>query len=278
MGFDTDRKNGVFWMKYGMPTLIEIEGLENNMKICRTLGLDFLELNMNVPEYQVEALNTLNVSKLKEKYAVDLTMHLPENFCFADFNARMRNAAFEIFAEAADFAKENQIKVLNMHMHTGTFFTHPTEKVYLQKAYKKDYLKHVAVFRDHVEKCLEGTDIKLCVENACDFHHDFIQEGVALLLESDYIDLTWDTGHNIKGRYQDQVFVFQNESAIKHVHLHDCAFGNDHMPLGTGELCMDMVMDRISDSCERIVLESKTLDGLRKSIIHLDVRNKMIAV
>ncbi len=265
-------------MKYGMPTLIELSGLENNMKMCKALGLEFIELNMNVPEYQVHMLNTLDVNALKKKYGVELTMHLPENFYFADFNPSMRSAAFDIFAQTVEFAKETGVEVLNMHMHTGTFFTTPAEKIYLQQAYKEDYLKNVAAFREHVETCLEGSSITLCIENACDFHHDFIKEAVAQLLESNHIQLTWDTGHNAKGKYKDQLLIFDYEDRIKHVHLHDCAFGSDHLPLGTGELCMDMVLSRITDKCERVVLESKTLDAVRRSMIHLDVRSRQVAV
>ncbi len=43
-------------MQYGMPTLIENRTLEDNVSLCSSLGLQFIELNMNFPEYQVECL------------------------------------------------------------------------------------------------------------------------------------------------------------------------------------------------------------------------------
>jgi len=265
-------------MRYGMPTLIELNNLEENMRLCKSLGLDFVELNMNVPQYQTETLNLMEVNALKAKYGVDLTMHLPENFYFADFNTFMRQAAFSVFETSAQFAKRSNIKVMNMHMHIGTFFKMPDQKIYLQEAYKEKYLEYVVAFREHVDGCLNGTDIKVCIENACDFHYDFIKEAVTELLKSDHIYLTWDTGHNAKGQYKDQVLLFENSKQIKHVHLHDCAFGSDHLPLGTGEICIDTVMSKLTDTCESIVLESKTIEGVRRSVIHLDVRNKRVAV
>ncbi len=265
-------------MRYGMPTLIELQGLEENMRFCKSLGLDFVELNMNVPEYQTEALKNTEVKSLKKKYGVELSMHLPENLYFADFNTYMRNAAYDIFKDAADFAVEKDVKLLNMHMHVGTFFKMPNEKIFLQGAYKETYLSHVEAFRTHIDACLKGTEIKVCIENACDFHHDFIIEGVKTLLKSEHVFLTWDTGHNAKGKYKDQVLLFEDTQNIRHVHLHDCAFGSDHLPLGTGEICIDSVMRTLTDSCETIVLESKTVEGLRRSVIHLDVRNKLVAV
>ncbi len=41
-------------MQFGMPTLIECRTLEDNLMLCRELGLSFIELNMNFPKYQVQ--------------------------------------------------------------------------------------------------------------------------------------------------------------------------------------------------------------------------------
>ncbi len=43
-------------MQFGMPTLIENRTLEENVALCGELGLKFIELNMNFPEYQLEHL------------------------------------------------------------------------------------------------------------------------------------------------------------------------------------------------------------------------------
>lgn len=40
-------------MDFGMPTLIENKNLEENISLCRELGLQFVELNMNFPMYQI---------------------------------------------------------------------------------------------------------------------------------------------------------------------------------------------------------------------------------
>ena len=39
-----------------MPTLIENQILEENAALCCSLGLQFIELNMNFPEYQIDQL------------------------------------------------------------------------------------------------------------------------------------------------------------------------------------------------------------------------------
>lgn len=40
-------------MEWGMPTLIECDTVEQNAALCGRLGLDFVELNRNLPICQV---------------------------------------------------------------------------------------------------------------------------------------------------------------------------------------------------------------------------------
>ena len=43
-------------MQFGMPTLVENRSFEDNVTLCKELGLNFIELNMNLPEYQIDKL------------------------------------------------------------------------------------------------------------------------------------------------------------------------------------------------------------------------------
>ncbi len=47
-------------MQFGMPTLIENKTLQDNVDLCKSLGLKFIELNMNFPEYQVDRLEQVD--------------------------------------------------------------------------------------------------------------------------------------------------------------------------------------------------------------------------
>ncbi|NLD02077.1 MAG: sugar phosphate isomerase/epimerase, partial [Clostridiales bacterium] len=44
-------------MDFGMPTLIELYSLSDTVSLCKTLGLRFVELNMNLPWYQPDKLS-----------------------------------------------------------------------------------------------------------------------------------------------------------------------------------------------------------------------------
>ncbi len=44
-------------MLFGMPTLIETNTLEDCAVLCKDLNLDFIELNMNLSQYQLQNID-----------------------------------------------------------------------------------------------------------------------------------------------------------------------------------------------------------------------------
>ena len=70
-----------------MPTLIENKTLLDNALLCQSLGLKFIELNMNFPEYQVNMLEqTEYLTDIAKQTGIYYTIHLDENLNIADFN------------------------------------------------------------------------------------------------------------------------------------------------------------------------------------------------
>ncbi|MBQ6118063.1 MAG: sugar phosphate isomerase/epimerase, partial [Clostridia bacterium] len=112
-------------MFFGMPTLIEFGTIEENLALCRELGLDFIELNMNLPLYQTAALRERldAYRRLSAETGVFFTLHLDENLNFADFNPLVREAYCQTAVEAIRIAKELQMPVLNLHLPQGVYFT-----------------------------------------------------------------------------------------------------------------------------------------------------------
>ena len=83
-------------MQFGMPTLIENRTLKDNAALCSKLGLQFIELNMNFPEYQAEHLEqTDKLLSLAEQAGIYYTIHLDENLNIADFNQLVSDAYLE---------------------------------------------------------------------------------------------------------------------------------------------------------------------------------------
>ena len=59
---------------YGMPTLIETRTLEESAMLCAELGLDFVELNMNLPQYQLDKIDVKCFKSIAEKYGIYYTI------------------------------------------------------------------------------------------------------------------------------------------------------------------------------------------------------------
>jgi len=73
-------------MKYGMLTLIENENIENCTELCKELNLDFIELNMNLPDYQTDKMDISKLKSICENEGIFFTIHLDENINICDFN------------------------------------------------------------------------------------------------------------------------------------------------------------------------------------------------
>lgn len=65
---------------FGMPTLIENGTLDDNIFLCKELGLSFIELNMNFPEYQIDKIEEVEFFfKRAEDAGIFYTLHLDKN-------------------------------------------------------------------------------------------------------------------------------------------------------------------------------------------------------
>lgn len=84
---------------YGMPTLVEFNTLEQNVQLCKNLKLKFIELNMNLPEFQIENIDLSKLCKMQKEYNIFFTFHLPEDMDIASFNTKIKKAYLDIVQE-----------------------------------------------------------------------------------------------------------------------------------------------------------------------------------
>lgn len=57
-------------MFFGMPTLIELNTVEDCAALCKELGLQFVELNMNLPQCQLNRIDVPYFKEIAEKYGI----------------------------------------------------------------------------------------------------------------------------------------------------------------------------------------------------------------
>ncbi len=253
-------------MEFGMPVLIENKDLEENIALCTELGLQFVELNMNLPEYQVEKIE--NISYLKDvakKAGIYFTIHLDENLNVADFNRGVADAYVETVKRTIEVAEHLSVPVLNMHMNHGVHFTLPEQKVQLFEQYFDVYMEAFQKYLEICEKQIGTADIKICIENTDGFR-SYEKSVIEYLLQSKVFSLTWDIGHSNSCGNVDEQFIMAHENKLRHFHIHDSFGKKDHMALGTGEIDLKQRL-AIADKHQcRCVVETKTIKSLKQSV------------
>lgn len=258
---------------YGMPTLIECNSLDESINLCKELELDFIEINMNLPQYQKHNMDINRMKSCIDKDNIFFTIHLDENLNVCDFNEEVAKAYIDTVSFAIEIAKEINIPILNMHMAKGVYFTLPDKKIYLFEKYKEIYLKHLIKFRDLCEKKIGQSDIKICIENS-DGYTEFMKEGINILLQSEVFALTFDIGHDYCIGDKDIIFINENINKLKHMHIHDAKGSKNHLPLGKGEININEKLNLAKEYNCRCVLETKTIDGLRESVKYIKSINE----
>ncbi len=265
-------------MQFGMPTLIENRTLAENIALCKSLGLSFLELNMNFPEYQLDALeNTALLMDAARSAGVYYTIHLDENLNIADFNPLVSAAYLETVRRTIEAAKRllplrdhcgsAQPLVLNMHMNHGIHIALPDRKVQM---YARDFSAYMASYRSFRALCeawIADADLMIAIENTDGFR-DYECEALDHLLESPRFGLTWDIGHSIAIGEKDLAFLMEHASKVIHFHIHDGSEEppRNHLALGDGEIDLPERLRFAKSRQGRCVLETKTVAALKQSV------------
>ena len=252
-------------MRFGMPTLIETNTIEECAALCKDAGLSFIEMNMNLPQYQVQTMDAAHLKAVAREYGIGYTIHLDENMNVADFNPDVAAAYRNSVVQTIDLAKRLEIPVLNMHMIYGVYFTMPDRKVYLFEQYREDYRDNMLRYRDACQQAIGDSGIRVCIEN---WHgYRLWQLGILdEMLESPAFGLTYDVGHNHCIGGADEPHIFARLSKLHHMHLHDVRDGTkDHQALGTGELDIHKYLNLAKERDCSVVVETKTIAGLKES-------------
>ncbi len=266
-------------MQFGMPTLIENPTLKDNIALCRSLGLRFIELNMNFPEYQLDQLEqTDELLRAAEEAGIYYTIHLDENLNIADFNPLVAEAYLETVRRSIcalqkllplrdRFGGGPRPLTLNMHMHHGIHITLPDRKVQMYDRDFDTYMKSFSVFRKRCEEWIGESELMIAVENTDGFR-GYERKAIDFLLESPVFGLTWDIGHSKAIGETDVPYILERREHLIHFHIHDGTKHppRNHLALGDGEIDLSDRLRLARDRDARCVLETKTVEALRQSV------------
>ena len=266
-------------LEFGMPTLIENKTLEENIALCKSLGLSFIELNMNFPEYQIDQMEKLDLFYQKaDEAGLYYTIHLDENLNVADFNPLVREAYLETVRRVVEVAKQfvllknkygkiSRPLIINMHMHHGIYITLPDKKVQMYERDFDVYMEYISNFIQLCEQWIGEADIKIAIENTNGFR-EYEKKAIEKMLQSDCFVLTWDIGHSKATKEIDKSFIFAHQDKLSHFHIHDGSENpqRDHLALGDGEIDLLERLNMAKICNARCVLETKTIEALKQSV------------
>ncbi len=253
-------------MKLGMPTLVEYARLEDNLELCRRLGLEFVEINMNLPVCNPEATGYAELLRLKREYGVELTVHLPEELDLGSIHGAMRQGHVQRCKEAIDWASGAEIGILNLHLNPGVYFTLPDRKIWIYEAHQETYLANLTASYGELYPYAREKGVLLCIENACNFHLSFIREALDRLAVFPEFALTWDVGHDAKTGFAEGPVFAVYPDRLKHMHLHDFDGKQDHARLYTGQVPVEDRLRLAEKKGIGAVVEVKTSQALEDSI------------
>lgn len=252
----------------GMPTLIEKPTLTESCELCHDLGLSFVELNMNLPEFSdISAIDKGELCAAQEKYGIFFTLHLDERMDLCDFNPLIRNAYLETLRRALDLALETNMPVLNMHFSKGVYFTLPERRVHLYQQERASVEKALDAAKTLVARTVGNGHVKVCIENT-EGISPFVAGDVEFLLSDPHFALTLDVGHchAAPERADYEAFYAKNEAHLRHIHLHDAKGAKNHLPLGTGDLDWRSILTLADARSCTTVIEVKTVSALTDSV------------
>ena len=248
-------------MLLGMPTLIELDSLEENIHLCHELNLHFIELNMDLPYCNFKQMDIHKIKDLLDKHNLFLTMHFPEQADLGNYNEIIRESNLTLFQSYLPYMKQLKIQKINLHFNEGIYFTLPTKKEYI---YQKNIENYRINWIDSLSKFVNH-GLTICIENTQtpDFK---VKEIEHLLSALPRLMLTWDIGHDNRFENKVEDVYVKNQQRIKHFHLHDVIGQQDHLEIGKGEINFSKYLPYMQEE-STVVIEVKTKEGLTNSVI-----------
>jgi len=250
---------------FGMPALIGFEDIRSNLELCRELGLDFLELNMNLPYSFPENVNFRDL-RTAAKEGMRFSMHLHDELDLGSLHSSVRNGHLARCEEALRWGAKNNVFLLNLHLNPGVYFTLPDRKIWVYERYLEEHLESLNASFDRLSSMAEGLGIRICLENTGHFSLPFMRKAAGSLLEFSPIGLCWDIGHDARSGWKEEDFMLSNLDKVWHMHFHDFDGKSDHQLPFTGNIDCPRFLGLAEEREMSVLIEVKTEGALREAV------------
>lgn len=252
-------------MRIGASTLFNPAAIEEAVMQLVGIGIKDIELCLvdSVPEIG-------RLKSLKKETGLDYSIHAP--FLLVDLahpHPKIRALSRDLVRQAIDMAAE--LKAFPLTVHPGQFAYEsilPKEQAFAAfRITTKEYLDHAMKSLAELSAYARASGVKLCIENLVSGVGADPERVRRLLSEVDSLGFTLDIGHaHITGGLE----VYLGLDPI-HFHLHDNdGKGDNHLPLGEGNLDIIPVLKQLKESRGKLILELYTLEAIVHSLHKLE--------
>ncbi|MDD1756865.1 MAG: sugar phosphate isomerase/epimerase [Methanomassiliicoccales archaeon] len=250
----------------GIPTLIELPDFQRTVELALELKVDFIELNMNMPEFCPESLPAKEIRECRRRTGLDFTIHMPDDSDLASFHDPIREGHMARFGETARWAAEAGARLINLHLSPGIYFTLPDRRVWIYESYYDRFIGNLREAYGKVIGYARDFGVIVCTENVTNFNMPFVGKAIDDLCAMDGFYLTWDVGHDARTGYKEKDVLLRHSDRIRHMHLHDYNGTSDHQIPGTGNLDIAGHLRFAKDRGASVLIETKTLESLKESV------------
>ena len=248
-------------MLLGMPQLYEFDTIEENLILCKELGLDFVELNLNFGYCRAE-MEAKTVCDLLKKYNLQATLHFYDEADFGSYDEVVD--AYLILLDRYASLGKGYIKQINVHNIPGPVVTISGVKNYIYEKEYDVYIKRLINNFKRAEEICKRNDINMVIENT---------DNIPAYMKRTYKDLydngfrfCYDIGHD--GLSYDIIYEINEELNLPfdEFHIHDGTRKKCHLALGEGEIDIKKFKELAIKNNAYVVLEVKQKSDLLVSV------------
>lgn len=250
---------------FGIPVLIGYQELRPNLDLCRELGLDFVELNMNLPYSFPENLSSREV-KTALKDGMRFSVHLHDELDLGSLQPSVRQGHLERCEEALRWGSRHGVFLINLHLNPGVYFTLPDRKVWVYERYLDEYVESLNWSMGRLSSLAESLGIRICLENTGHFAMPFMRKVAESVLDLPSVGLCWDIGHDGRSGLKEEDFMLSHLDRVWHMHFHDWDGRSDHQVPFTGQLQCDRYLRLAEENDMSVLIEVKTEGAVRSAI------------
>lgn len=253
-------------MKLGMPILYEFDTIEENIKLAKELGLDFIENNLNF-SYGREALeNPTHLKKLLDDANMFQTLHFYDETDFASY-PEVTEAYLGLLEKYVTLGGKCNLKMLNVHLNKGPVCTISGVKNYIYVKEFDQYKKRLLYALGKARSICERNGVTLVIENV---NHNAVipyLDDVYRFLKPEGFSFNIDIGHDATNSFQLKKLDLELGLPFKEMHFHDSDGKRDHLSLGEGTIDLKYFKDLAIKNDSNVLLEVKSSGDLRKSVL-----------